>query len=94
MGTFFMFGRYSADSIKDISAKRTNKAKEKIEELGGKLVSVYALLGEVDIVLIVEFPGKEEAMQASVALSRMLGVGFTTAPAVTADVFDALVDKL
>jgi uncharacterized protein with GYD domain len=94
MGTFFMFGRYSADSIKDISAKRTNKAKEKIEELGGKLVSVYALLGEVDIVLIVEFPGKEEAMQASVALSRMLGVGFTTAPAVTADVFDELVDKL
>jgi uncharacterized protein with GYD domain len=94
MGTFFMFGRYSADSIKDISARRTNKTKEKIEELGGKLLSAYALLGDVDIVLIVEFPGKEEAIKASVALSKMLEIGFTTAPAVTVEVFDKLVAEL
>lgn len=94
MGIFFMFGRYSHDSIKDISTRRTNKTKERIEELGGKLVSAYALMGDVDLVLIVEFPGKEEAIKASVALSKMLGIGFTTAPAVTVETFDKLVDEL
>lgn len=94
MGTFFMFGRYSHDSIKDISAKRTNKTKELIVELGGTLKSAYALMGEIDLVLIVEFPGKEEAIKASVALSKMLGIGFTTAPAVTVETFDKLVAEL
>ncbi len=94
MGTFFMFGRYSHDSIKDISAKRTNKTKELIAELGGSLKSAYALMGDIDLVLIVEFPGKEEAIKASVALSKMLGIGFTTAPAVTVETFDQLVGEL
>lgn len=94
MGTFFMFGRYTPDSIKDISARRTDKAKALIEKLGGTLVSAYALLGDVDLALIVEFPGKEEAMQASVALSKMLEIGFTTAPAVTVEIFDKLVQDI
>ncbi len=94
MGTFFFFGRYSQDSVKDISARRTTKSKELIEKLGGKLVGAYALLGDVDIVLIIELPGKEEAMKTSVALSKLLGIGFTTAPAVTVEVFDQLIEEL
>ncbi len=94
MGTFFMFGRYTPDSIKDISARRTEKARDLVEKLGGKVVAAYALLGEVDLALIVEFPGKEQAMQASVGLSKMLGIGFTTAPAVTVEEFDKLIDEL
>jgi uncharacterized protein with GYD domain len=94
MGIFFMFGRYTHDSIKDISTRRTNKTKELISELGGNLISAYALMGNVDLVLIIEFPGKEEAIKASVALSKMLGISFTTAPAVTVETFDKLVDEL
>jgi len=94
MGTFFMFGRYSQESIKAISAERTENTKAMIEKFGGKLVSGYALLGDVDLVLIVEFPGKEEAIKASVALSKMLGIGFTTAPAVTVETFDTLIQDL
>ena len=94
MGTFFMFGRYTHDSIKDISTRRTNKTKDLISDLGGNLISAYALMGSIDLVLIVEFPGKEEAIKASVALSKMLGIGFTTAPAVTVETFDKLVDEL
>jgi uncharacterized protein with GYD domain len=51
-------------------------------------------LGDVDLVLIVEFPGKEEAIKASVALSKMLEIGFTTAPAVTVEEFDTLISEL
>ena len=94
MGTFFMFGRYSQESIKAISAERTEKTKALFEKYGGRLVSGYALLGDVDLVLIVEFPGKEEAIKASVALSKMLGIGFSTAPAVTVETFDTLIQDL
>ena len=96
MGTFFFFGDYSQDSIKHINARRTDKAVELIEKYGGKLVAGYALLGETDLVLIVEFPGpgKNEAMKTSVALSKMLGVGFTTSPAVDFETFDKLMAEL
>ena len=94
MGTFFMFGRYSQESIKHISAKRTNETRSLVEKHGGKLVSAYALLGDVDLLLIVELPGKDEAIKTSVALSKMLGIGFTTSPAVTVETFDKLVEEL
>lgn len=94
MGTYFMFGRYTQESVKAISAERTDKAEALIEKYGGKLISGYALIGDVDLVLIVELPGKEEAMKASVALSKMLGIGFTTAPAVSVETFDKLVADL
>lgn len=96
MGTFLFFGNYSADSIKDISAKRTDKAMELIEKYGGKFVGGYALLGAYDLVLIVEFPGpgKHDAMKTSVALSKLLGVGFTTMPAVDFKAFDKLVEEM
>ena len=96
MGTFLFFGDYSQDSIKHISERRTDKAIEVIEKFGGKLVAGYALLGEKDLVLIVEFPGpgKNEAIKTSVALSKLLGVGFTTSPAVDFETFDKLISEL
>ena len=45
MTTFFMFGTYSSDAMKGVSVKRTEKAKALITGYGGKLRSVYALLG-------------------------------------------------
>ena len=66
MSTFFMFGRYSSGAIKEISAERTVKTAAVIGGLGGKLKAGYALLGETDLVLIVDFPGVNEAMKASV----------------------------
>jgi uncharacterized protein with GYD domain len=91
MANFIMFGKYSPDSIKEISAKRTDKATAVIKENGGKVKSGYALLGKVDLVMIVEFPGVEQAMKASVALSKLTGIAFTTSPAVTIEEFDKLV---
>ena len=91
MSTFFMFGKYSADSIKDISADRTTKADKLISENGGSVKSGYALLGDTDVVLIVDFPSVGDAMKASVGLSKLLGIGFTTAPAVSMQEFDQMV---
>jgi uncharacterized protein with GYD domain len=92
MATYMMFGKYSQDSIKQISTKRTEKAKELIKNNGGEIKSGYALLGKTDLVLVVELPDLEQAMKTSVALSKMLGISFTTAPAVSMDVFDKLME--
>ena len=51
---------------------------------------MYAMLGEKDLVFIVNFPNNEQAMKASVALSKATNITFTTAPAVTVDAFDKL----
>jgi uncharacterized protein with GYD domain len=85
-----MFGRYSLESVGEISAERTADAAKIIASVGGKLKGGYALLGEKDLVLIAEFPGTEQAMKASVSLSEELGIAFTTSPAVTVEEFDAL----
>lgn len=91
MGLYLMFGKYSMEAVGKISAARTKSAGELIAGLGGKLKGGYALLGKTDLVMIAEFPGTEQAMKASVALAKLLGISFTTAPAVTIDEFDKLV---
>ena len=90
MAVFFMFGKYSGEAIKSISAKRTEKAVELIKKSGGEVKSMYALLAEQDLVLIVSLPGIEEAMKASVALAKLTGIAFTTAPAISIDEFDKM----
>lgn len=90
MSVFFMFGKYSDDALKKISAKRTEEANSIIKDLDGELQSAFALLGEYDLVLIVVFPGLEEAMKASLSLHRLTGIAFTTAPAIEVGDFDKL----
>jgi uncharacterized protein with GYD domain len=91
MTTYFMFGKYSHDSIKQISAQRTGEALALIGKNGGKLNAGYALLGEHDLILIVDFPGTEQAIKASVDLAKLLGISFSTSPAVSMESFDKLV---
>jgi uncharacterized protein with GYD domain len=90
MATYLMFGKYSPEALKGISAKRTNDAKALIKKHGGELKAAYAVLGGVDLVMIVDLPDTARAMAASAALAKLTGIGFTTAPAVTVEEFDKL----
>ncbi len=90
MATFFMFGKYSSEALKAMSAERTDNAVSLIKKFGGEVNSMYALLGEQDLVLIVDFPGLEQAMKASVELGKISGVAFSTMPAITVAEFDKL----
>jgi len=91
MTTFFMFGNYSSDAIREISADRTSQAVEKIKSMGGEVLAMHVLLGEYDLLLCVSLPDIETAMKASVALSRLTGIGFKTCPGVQVEIFDRLV---
>lgn len=94
MATYIVFGKYTLEGMKEMSAERTEKAEAVIKKFDGKIKAAYALLGEVDLVFVVEFPRTEKAMQASAALSRLLNIGFTTSPAVTVEEFDKLLSKI
>lgn len=94
MGTFLMFGNYSSEALREISAERTQKAGNLIKKFGGEVTSMYALLGEQDLLFVANFSGIEQAMKASVALSKLTGISFTTSPAVTVEEFDKMIAEL
>lgn len=91
MTTFIMTGRYSAEAIKQISGARTTKATKIIRQCRGKLVAAYATMGKTDLLAIVKFPGVSEAIKASIALNKALGITFSTVPAIAIEDFDKLV---
>jgi len=94
MDLFIMFGKYSAEAVKGISPQRTTKAVSLVKKLGGSVKAMYALLGEKDVLVILTLPGVQEAMKASLALSKLTGISFTTSPAITVEDFDKLVSEL
>ena len=93
MAIFLMFGRYSSEAIKNISPERTVKARELISENGGKIISMYAVMGEHDLVFTIDFPDADMAMAASVALYKLTGIHFTTSPVVDVEQFDRLMGE-
>jgi uncharacterized protein with GYD domain len=90
MATYLLFGQYSLEAMKAISAKRTDETVALIRQNGGELKAGYALLGDVDLLLVVDLPDTQSAMKTSAGLSKLLGVSFRTAPAVSVDEFDKL----
>ena len=91
MTTYIMFGKFSTGAVKEISTERTKKSTAIVESFGGKVKALYALLGDTDVVAIVDLPGLKEAMKASVELTKLLGISFTTAPAISVEEFDTLI---
>ena len=94
MAIFMMFGKYSSEGLKGISSGRTEQATEIIQNYGGKIISMYAVLGEHDLVLTLNFPDTEKAFAASVALNKLTGISFTTSPVVEVEKFDRLVGEV
>ena len=94
MATYFLTGKYSQDALNKISSDRTKKAAALIEKFGGKVKSMHALLGDKDLVFIVEFPGTAEAMKASISIAKLTGISFSTSEAVAIDEFDRLTKDL
>jgi uncharacterized protein with GYD domain len=94
MATYLMFGKYSQEALDKISAERSEKAIALLKGLGAETKAGYALMGEHDLVLIVDFPDNDSAIKASVGLARLLGIAFKTAPAVSMEAFDKLIESI
>ena len=62
------------EALKEMRPERTDKIVGLIKICGGELKSVHALLGEKDLIFIVDFQVIEQAIKASVILSKMIGI--------------------
>ena len=94
MSTFFMFGRYSAKALDQVSVERTRQAHQVVQKADGKIKAIYALLGEYDLVIIAELPRMAEAMQVSITLKRLTDISFFTTAAMPIEEFDQLVGEM
>ena len=93
MSIFLLFGRYSTEAIKDISPDRTEKVRDLIKKHNGKIISMYAVMGDHDLVFTINFPDAKNAMATSVALYKLTGIHFTTSAVVDVEQFDTLVTE-
>ncbi len=92
MALYLMLGNYTNPSVHAINAARTKEAVGIIEKNDGQVVSMYAMLGQFDIVLIVNLPGNREAMEVSVGLAKVTGIHFNTGPVIPIDRFDGMME--
>jgi len=93
MTTYILFGKMSVNAVKDISSVRTMNATTIVEKYGGQIQAIYALLGGADVLAIIDFPSMNEAMKASIELTKLLGIAFSTSPAMAIGEFDKLAEK-
>jgi len=89
MATFVMFGQYTPDALEEISKDRTVEAIKMIKNYGGEVKSMHAMLGEYDLMFVLELPNISKAMEVSIALFRLTGITFTTSAALEIEAFDA-----
>ncbi|MFC1495376.1 GYD domain-containing protein [Thermodesulfobacteriota bacterium] len=94
MSAFMMFGKYTTEAIKGISAERTEKAVDLIKKQGGEVISMYAVVGEHDLVFTMNLPDVEKALATSVALKELTGISFTTSPVIEIEKFDKLMAEV
>jgi uncharacterized protein with GYD domain len=91
MAIYMVFGKYSNEALCGISPERTEKAVQLMEANGGKVVSMYAVMGEHDLVFTLGFPESECAFATSVALQKLTGIAFSTSPVVKVAMFEKLI---
>lgn len=93
MSIFMMFGKYTAGAMRGISPERTEEVVQIIKANGGKIVSMYAVMGDHDLVFTLDLPDAESALATSVALNKKTGISFITSPVVEVEMFDRLIAK-
>lgn len=94
MATYIMLGKYSSDALRGLSADRTERASQLIKKYGGEIKYVYALMGDKDLMIIVDFPGTAQVMKASITISRLTGIAFSTSEAIEVSDFDKMISDL
>jgi uncharacterized protein with GYD domain len=91
--TLYRFTDQGISAIKDIPQLIEEAIKE-YEAMGGKVIGVYAVMGEYDIVAIGEIPNDEAAMTFLLALGSRGNVRSTTLKAFTKEEFAGMIKKL
>jgi uncharacterized protein with GYD domain len=91
---FLILGNDAHDGIANVSARRTARLGQLIEQMGGRLCEAYATLGQYDIALIVDLPGHTDALQLSAQMRPEFGIATSSPAAIPMEAFDRMAEKL
>ena len=96
MPTYVSLMKWTAKGTESIgeAPQRTAEAIKALEEMGGKLIGFYYLMGEYDMVGIAEAPSDEVAMAFLAGLNAQGNVRTTTMRAFTTEEAAAIMEKL
>jgi uncharacterized protein with GYD domain len=96
MPTYIGLYKLTDQGIKNIKEmpQRIEKSIEASEAMGGKVLGVYSVLGEYDLVSIAEFPNDETVLTLALALGGQGNVRSTTLKAFTKAEFAEIVKRL
>ena len=96
MPTYIFLYKLTDQGIRNIKEmpQRMEKAIEASEAVGGKVLGVYSVLGEYDLVSIAEFPNDETVLSLALAFGSQGNVRSTTLKAFTKEEFAEIIKKL
>jgi uncharacterized protein with GYD domain len=96
MPTYIMLMKLTEQGIKDIknAPQRLEQGIKGFEAMGGKVTSLYTVMGEYDYVAIGEAPSDEVGMTFLLGLGSQGNVRTTTLRAFTREEFAQMVKKL
>ena len=71
MPLYITLWKYTSEGLKDIrnTASRFESVKKIIEANGGKLVSIYGLVGEYDVITTIEMPNKSTLVSTIIKIA-------------------------
>jgi len=96
MPTYITLYEWTEQGVKDIKGApaRIEAAIKAAEGMGGRVLGIYIVMGEYDLVAVSEAPSDEVAATVSLALSSLGNVRTTTLRAFTKVEFAEIVRKL
>jgi uncharacterized protein with GYD domain len=96
MPTYIVLGKFTDQGIRGIreGPQRREAARQRIERLGGRLLSTYNTPGQYDLVLTVEFPDEAAATAFLLETGEQGNVRTETLRAFTAEEMQRVVQKL
>ena len=91
MNTYFLFGKYHLDQVCKITTDHNRQIGDLVSRLQGELTGCYALMSCNELLLNVELPTQDAAMQLTSALERLFGVTFCWELATPIDAFTSMI---
>ena len=96
MATYLSLLHWTKEGLENIknSPSRLDAARKAIEPSGGKITSVYMLMGQYDLAVVIEAPDDATLARFSLALGAKGGVRTETMRAFTEDEYRKIISSI
>jgi len=96
MALYVTLWKYTKDGLMEV--KKTQKhfemAKRVIKDAGGKLISIYGLMGQYDLITVMEMPNDKAAATTILKICSTGRITSETMPAISFDEFLNIMKKV